>query len=200
MLQRLGEIFKIMGELLAKGFDILKKVTAPILGIPIAVTVSTLFFVAYLGMEVINLGEAELRRRILGAKQIYYNPTLKAMSDALFGVVKGVWTDYALKPYTESLHKYVFKRLEESFAEKGVEHTSVVTTGVENRLEKDEAPVVATQELRKFAHKTTNDLKDFGLTVDDKNPVFPKAKRVKVPNAVALTAEKKGHSPSAPAA
>ena len=128
--------FKRFFALIKEIFRIIVKISAPIVGVAVALPVSTFFFILYLGVETANLSAAQFNKLLgVGAATLFKNPTLNAMSEFILGIVKGVWEDYALGLPLKLL-RTGFKETEGAFADKGFEKRDEKVTGFSHDLQK----------------------------------------------------------------
>ncbi|HLD77238.1 MAG TPA: hypothetical protein VI861_03805 [Rickettsiales bacterium] len=126
------KFLKMIATGLSSIFKAIKKISAPFVGIPIALALSVVFFTGYVIASSANLSFAHLRKkRGFGAEELFYNPTWKSISDALLGLTVGVWTKYGVSFYTDELKQF-FEKTEKFFERIGMESSSELTGGIDN--------------------------------------------------------------------
>lgn len=139
-------------------FNFIKKITAPIIGIPIAIGYSAFVLSIYSVTKFIEAVELSVHTTIGSSYDKKYtvvqSQALKAFNNALWGQFKKVWTDYAFAPYIDTAR--FINRKSEKYINEGSsgalpESQRGVSTTTENILYKKEQ----TEEERLVSENST---------------------------------------------
>jgi len=139
-------------------FNFIKKITAPIIGIPIAIGYSAFVLSLYSVTKFVEAVELSVHKTIGSSYQKEYkvvqSQALKSFNEALWGQFKKVWTNYAFAPYIDAA-RFINKK-SETFINEGSsgnlpENQRGVSTTTENVLygvKTEESRLSAVADLR----------------------------------------------------